>query len=319
MLELNTTILPHISLPGFLTSTGYKLDLELSYELFGRELHTAPIVLVNHALSGNSHVSGRNGWWNNLIGYGATIDLNTYTVLCFNIPGNGYDGTLVQDFKQFRPSDIAEIFISGLNKLHIKHVDILIGASLGGAIGWEMIAKKSDLAGKMIAIATDYKTTDWLRGHCRIQNYLLQSSDKPLEKAREHAMLFYRTSKSLNGRFNNAISQEGEYKSLEWLAYHGKALKERFSLSAYLLMNHLLSSIEVGKSQILLANTQMHHIAIDSDGYFPWQEMREMHESLKDSNKESFFHTICSDHGHDAFLIEYDQLNTIIKEILNTK
>ena len=39
-------------------------DFELSYQLFGQPLHTAPIVLVNHALTGNSEVAGPGGWWN---------------------------------------------------------------------------------------------------------------------------------------------------------------------------------------------------------------------------------------------------------------
>jgi homoserine O-acetyltransferase len=52
-------------------------------------LHT--IVLVNHALTGNSQVVGDTGWWNDLIGVNKTIDTTKYTVLAFNVPGNGFD------------------------------------------------------------------------------------------------------------------------------------------------------------------------------------------------------------------------------------
>ena len=31
-------------------------------------LGDAPVVLVNHALTGNSNVAGDQGWWTNLIG-----------------------------------------------------------------------------------------------------------------------------------------------------------------------------------------------------------------------------------------------------------
>ena len=48
--------------------SGKIFSSELSYQLFGCPLHTAPIVLVNHALTGNSNVSGENGWWSSLIG-----------------------------------------------------------------------------------------------------------------------------------------------------------------------------------------------------------------------------------------------------------
>jgi homoserine O-acetyltransferase len=46
-------------------------------------LHTAPIVLVNHALTGNSQVVGDTGWWNDLIGVNKTIDTTKYTVRFF--------------------------------------------------------------------------------------------------------------------------------------------------------------------------------------------------------------------------------------------
>ena len=38
----------------------------MSYQTFGRSFNDAPIVLVNHALTGNSEVIGENGWWNDL-------------------------------------------------------------------------------------------------------------------------------------------------------------------------------------------------------------------------------------------------------------
>ena len=43
-------------------------ELILSYQLFGQPLGSAPVVLVNHALTGNSNVTGDSGWWSDLIG-----------------------------------------------------------------------------------------------------------------------------------------------------------------------------------------------------------------------------------------------------------
>ena len=60
--------LKHIVISGFTTHTGRIVDISLSYQTFGLPLGNAPIVLVNHALTGNSNVIGENGRWNDLIG-----------------------------------------------------------------------------------------------------------------------------------------------------------------------------------------------------------------------------------------------------------
>ena len=38
-----------------------------------------------------SKLIGENGWWNELIGIDKTIDTSKYTILAFNVPGNGFD------------------------------------------------------------------------------------------------------------------------------------------------------------------------------------------------------------------------------------
>ncbi|GEM59161.1 hypothetical protein B0A78_07765 [Flavobacterium columnare NBRC 100251 = ATCC 23463] len=55
--------------------------LPLLYQSFGPKINTAPVVLINHALTGNSNVTGENGWWNKLVGYNQVIDLNAFTEL----------------------------------------------------------------------------------------------------------------------------------------------------------------------------------------------------------------------------------------------
>ncbi|RUA12430.1 MAG: homoserine acetyltransferase, partial [Flavobacteriia bacterium] len=101
--------LQYITLHDFSTETGYFYpDFELSYQLFGPELHTAPVVLVNHALTGNSNVTGKNGWWKELIGPARVIDTNKYTIISINVPGNGYDEkpeNLIENFEDFNARD----------------------------------------------------------------------------------------------------------------------------------------------------------------------------------------------------------------------
>lgn len=292
-------------------------NISLSYQLFGKDLLSAPIILVNHALTGNSNVSGENGWWKQLIEEDQVIDTNTYTVLCFNIPGNGYDDFFIDEYEDFTPSDIANIFLKGLEILHIKSVHAIIGGSLGGGIGWEMLVKNPHLAEIFIPIACDFKTHDWLHAQCLVQKFLLDQDDEPLQKARIHAMLCYRTPESLNNRFQNKYNQEKQrLESEDWLIYHGNSLNERFSLKSYQLMNHLLMNINADGQKLEKIEARMHLISVDTDLFFPASEIRMCFEKLKIKKENVFYHEIESIHGHDAFLMEYKQLNNIIKPIL---
>jgi len=304
-----------ILITDFTTSNGSVYDIPLSYELFGKPLHSAPIILINHALTGNSDVAGENGWWKKIVGDGKLIDTKKYTVICFNIPGNGYDEFFIEDYKFFSTFDIAQLFLNGLKELNINQLYAIIGGSLGGAIGWEMLAIEPNLTQNFIPIATDYKTTDWLYSQCLIQKYLLENPDNPLEKARVHAMLCYRTPESLNLRFNREVSVENQkWKSHEWLDYHGKALSERFALKAYKLVNHLLTTINADSSKLENIKAEIRLISVNTDLFFPAFEMEKTYQLLKETNRVNY-HVISSIHGHDAFLMEYEQLIEILKPI----
>ena len=308
--------LQYIILENFTTNSGKVYDIPLCYQVFGKNLGDAPIVLVKHALTGNSDVAGENGWWKTLIGEEKIIDTNQFSVLCFNIPGNGFDGFFIEDFQNFKTVDIARIFLDGLNQLQISKLFAIIGGSVGGAIGWEMLCLKPDLAEKFIPIASDFKTTDWLHSQCLVQDFLLNHQEKPLQKTRIHAMLCYRTPKSLNERFQRNFDEEKDIlQSHDWLNFHGKKLDERFSLKAYNLMNQLLKTIDAKESELNKIQSEIHLVAVDSDLFFPAFEIKKCYQNLKTEKQDVFYHEIKSIHGHDAFLMEYEQLIQILKPI----
>jgi homoserine O-acetyltransferase len=315
--------LKHITLTDFISEKGIKNEhIKLSYEVFGKELYSAPIVLVNHALTGNSNVAGENGWWIDLVGENKVIDTNLYTILSFNIPGNGYDGFVIENYKDFEARDIANIFLLGLEKLNISSVYALAGGSLGGGIAWEMAVINPEITEHLILVATDWKATDWLIANCQIQEQFLLNSSNPVHDARMHAMLCYRTPESFKARFQRSKNEELEIFNVEsWLLHHGKKLQERFQLSAYRLMNQLLKTIDVtkGRSQNILdtIKANIHIIGVDSDLFFTAEENKETHKQLALTHPNVTYNEINSVHGHDAFLIEYKQLEKIIEPIFN--
>lgn len=306
----------HLQVHQFKTSTGKVYDIPLSYQIFGKPLHTAPIVIVNHALTGNSNCAGAKGWWKQIIGDRAVIDTQKYTVLCFNIPGNGYDDFFIDNYQDFKTVDIARLFLLGLEQLGVSHLHSLVAGSLGGAIGWEMLALAPDLAENFIPIASDYRTSDWLHATCLVQSFLLSHAEEPLYKARVHAMLCYRTPQSLNHRFQNALDDNHQtLKSQNWLDYHGQSLSERFTLQAYRLVNHLLMTVNASELAIRKITAKIAMVGINSDLLFPASENTRCCTFLYENLSDVTYSEIQSIHGHDAFLMEYQQLEHILKPI----
>jgi homoserine O-acetyltransferase len=289
-------------------------------------LHSAPIVLVNHALTGNAEVTGENGWWSDLIGNGKTIDTNIYTVLAFNVPGNGNDSFIIENYQDFTTRDIARIFLKGLEFLNINHVHTIIGGSVGGGIAWEMLALQPKITEHLIPIATDWKSTDWMIANCFLQEQILNNSTKPIEDARIHAMLCYRSPESFKEKFQRTLNTNLSVFNIEsWLAHHGEKLQKRYQLSSYKLMNQLLKTIDITRNsddfETLLSktNASIHIIGINSDLFFTPKENRETYEVLKKFKDNVFYSEIDSVHGHDAFLIEYKQLDHLLADIFKAE
>lgn len=297
--------------------------IKLTWQIFGRELNTAPLVVVNHALTGDSTVTGPGGWWYMLVGHGMTIDLDRFTVLAFDIPGNGYNENAeypLPDYKDMTTRDVARIFWKGLDYLGQEHIYALIGGSLGGGIAWEMALQQAHRIEHLIPIACSIKASDWLIGNVLVQDQILHNSSNPIIDARMHAMHLYRTPASFAEKFQGRVDG-GKYEVENWLHFHGRTLQNRFYLSSYKLMNHLLGTIgkdltEEDIIEFAQAETlNIHCIAIDSDYLFPREEQWRTYNLIHKHKQNIYFSEIQSIHGHDAFLIEDKQLHNLLKHI----
>lgn len=315
--------LKHILLENFETVSGSKIKkIQISYQVFGKELGSAPVILVNHALTGNSLVSGINGWWSEIIGLEKPIDTSKYSVLCFNIPGNGFNENNFDFNLDLNLGDIALLFVKAIDQLKLAKLHAIIGGSIGGCLTWEMIALKNDLASIIIPVAADWKATDWLIANTFLQERILKNSRDPVIDARIHAMTFYRSPKSLNTRFTRTKNLDKNIYNVEsWLIHHGEKLRQRFSLKSYLFMNKLLSSTDITRdgesfiNKISKIKSSIHLISVDSDIFFLPNEDHETYLIAKKNNLDITNHIIKSIHGHDAFLIETKQISDIFTKI----
>ena len=316
-----------IVIDQFTTASGADYQhIPVNYRLFGPDLHQAPIICINHALTGNSQVSGDAGWWRDLVGPGQAIDTDYFTVLAFDVPGNGSHDFVIDNYRDFTAKDMARILLMALSELNVRELHALIGASLGGGIAWEMLALAPKLCRHFIPVATDCLSSDWLIANCHLQEQILLNSKQPVPDARKHAMMCYRTPASFSQRFQRQKQgSQALFQVESWLNHHGDSLDKRFTLPSYLLMNQLLKTVDSGicdkPKRLAQISAQIHLLAIDSDLFYPAEDTKHLHQFLKQylSPGQVNYYEIKSPHGHDAFLIEHQQTAHIMNLILNNK
>jgi homoserine O-acetyltransferase len=314
--------LKYYKFEDFKIASGENVSLKLSYQVFGLNVNEGPVVIVNHSLTGDSNISGNSGWWNELVGPNKMINTNNYCVISINIPGNIQDKGSFNFENNWILNDVARLFIDLLKNLKIKKIHSIIGGSIGGGLVWEMGLIAPDYVENLIPIAADYKVSDWLISNTYLQNLILKNSKNPVFDARVNAMISYRNAKSLNKRFKLEFDDSKKRKVIEWLDYHGKKLSKNISVQSYIHMNNLLSSIgktkkrrEDFKKLIEKTKCSIHLVGIDSDLLFPDFEIQKTYDLFSGFKKDIFYHQIKSDHGHDAFLIEFKKIESKLNYI----
>lgn len=296
-------------------------DFKITYQIFGRKLHQAPIVLVHHALTGNSDLlSEERGWWKEIVGENKLIDTKHYTVIAFDMPGNGYGGYLLKNYNDFCFRDMVNAMIIALKDLGVNKVYASIGGSIGGFIPWQIAIAEPEFAEYIVPVATHWQTNDWVLAYAYVQEQLLLHSKRPLFDARIMGMILYRTTQSLNKKFERTKNKNGMFNIASWLEHHGNKLEQRFDIQAYKTMNNLLFSTnpvgdkpfeEVAKK----IKAKIIQINIDSDILFPVKEALKTKKILDELKVKNEYYEIKSEHGHDGFLIEHKQISEFLNKI----
>jgi homoserine O-acetyltransferase len=148
--------------------------ITLAYETYGRlDESKGNVVMVFHALSGNSHAAGvyspddeKPGWWDNMVGPGRGIDTDKYFVICSNIIGSCYGSTgpgstdpktgkpYGLDFPLFTVGDVVKAQKRLLDHLGIRRILCGVGGSIGGMQALEWAVRYPDSIQSAIPIAS---------------------------------------------------------------------------------------------------------------------------------------------------------------------
>lgn len=166
--------------PLQLEAGGVLAEVTLAYETWGTLNEDASnAVLILHALTGDSHLSGdvqpghpTAGWWTDLIGPGAPIDTDKYFVVAPNVLGGCQGSTGPSSltevsskqrwgsafpFITIRDTVEAETYLA--DHLGVDRWTMVIGGSLGGMRALEWAAMYPGRVEKLVPVATTAATS----------------------------------------------------------------------------------------------------------------------------------------------------------------
>ncbi|MFV0496315.1 homoserine O-acetyltransferase MetX [Mycobacterium sp.] len=246
------------------------------------------VVMVLHALTGDSHITGpagpghpTPGWWDGVAGPGAPIDTGRWCAVATNVLGGCRGSTgpssLARDGKPYGSRfplvtirDQVKADIAALAALGVTEVAAVVGGSMGGARALEWIVGHPDRvrAGLLLAVGAratgdqiGTQTTQiaaitadpaWQGGDYHDTSRAPQAG---LKIARRFAHLTYRSELELDNRFaNHAQAGEdpaagGRYAVQSYLEHQGDKLLSRFDAGSYVILTESLNSHDVGRGR----------------------------------------------------------------------
>ena len=328
---------------------------QVAYRSWGRlNASGTNAVLVLHALTGDQHAGGSGGWWEKLIGPGRALDTERCFVLCPAILGgcSGSTGPAspAEDSRPWgsrfprlsiRDTVTAEAMLA--EQLGIRRFALVAGGSLGGARAAEWAVSRPGLVARCAVIAANAALTAQQLGWCRTQELAIRQDphfaggdyyggpgpQQGLGLARQIAHLTYRSEAELERRFGRELQEAAgtgpghrpvPFQIESYLAHQGCKLAARFDANAYLTVNGILASHDLGRGRggvrAALARTRCAWIlaAVETDQLFLPEQMHLFSRALPEPVP---VHTLRSSCGHDGFLLETDQLAPILSSALS--
>ena len=108
-----------------------------------------------------------------------------------------------------------------------------------------------------------------------------------------------------------------------YLDYHGAKLARRFDANSYLLLTKAMDLHDVGRGRggeeaaLRRVTAPTLAIGITSDILYPAYQQQHLVEGLiRSGGTRADYHEIDSPHGHDAFLMEFDQVASVLVPFL---
>ncbi|MCU1607543.1 MAG: homoserine O-acetyltransferase [Modestobacter sp.] len=306
-------------------------------------------VLVEHALTGDSHVVGAAGpgqptpgWWPTLIGPGAPLDSDRWFVVCANVLG-GCQGTTGPSsaapdgapwgsrFPEITIGDQVAVEAVLADALGIDRWAAVLGGSMGGMRALEWAVAQPDRVGGLLFLASGAVATADQIGTQTTQQTAIRSDARwaggdyapgegpvaGLGTARRIAHLSYRSGLELEARFGAMVQDDGRFAVASYLDHHAAKLAARFDAGSYVVLTEAMNSWDVGRGRggveaALRRVTARAVVAgVDSDRLYPPALQQRVADALGVPLR-----MITSPYGHDGFLLETDAVGELVRGLL---
>ena len=266
---------------------GSVLDtLTLAYRTYGAlNADKSNAILVCHALTGDHHPSGANpltgraGWWNNMVGPGKPIDTDRYFVICQNVIGGCAGSTGPSspradgrpyglDFPVITIGDMVRAQNVLLDRLEIPDLFCVIGGSMGGMQVLQWAAAHGERVFSAIPIATAARHSsqniafhevgrqailadpDWQGGNYAAEN---TAPRKGLAVARMAAHITYLSEAALQRKFGRNLQDrdrlsygfEADFQIESYLRHQGISFVDRFDANSYLYITRAMDYFDL--------------------------------------------------------------------------
>ena len=256
------------------------------------------------------------------------------------------------DFPPVTVGDWTEAQRALLDELGIPHLHAVVGGSVGGMNVLEWAKRHPDHVDRIVPIAAAARldtqclaldaiarraiTTDpnWNQGH-------YYDGDPPsdgLALARQLGHVMYLSKASMEQRFGrraagrdavrtfptDAAGAFFPYRDVEsYLDYNAEKFTERFDANSYLYLTRamdnydLAAGFESDADALAAFDGDALVMSFTADWHFTTQQAEALADSLREADANVAHHVIDSDHGHDAFLVEPDNVGPPLADFLD--
>ncbi len=281
----------------------------------------APTVIVQGGISADRDVcTGREraaGWWQELVGHGAAIDLAACRVLSIDWLTPDDLGANVASVSS---EDQAAALAALVDELGIGRVHAFVGSSYGAMTGLAFAAAYPEKLRSLVLIAGAHRPHPLATAQRSVQRGIVRLGlasghvDEALGLARQLAMTTYRGSEEFSRRFTAGPElRDGRFHFPveDYLEHAGRRFVERFDPERFLALSESIDLHDISPERVSTPTTL---VGFPSDRLVPLADLCELQRRLAGT---ASLEVVDSPYGHDAFLKETVQLAPVLRHALN--